>query len=563
MANDQVLEYLYPEDITGEAISNKVVNEKQTLNPPQEPADFHWVIPAATPYFRDTMKIKHIPTGRYLERSIDWAPGHKFNTASYELQGIHGGVYASILFYDRTLSGEIEFEVYQTLGGNWTLSESKILEMLDARATDPRFVAYEEVNGKPVVFPPVEHNHPADDLTGMRELVVSQYDTAAAIREKTEAILGNLPQLPDNVVDEKIELNNDLLEAKFNTRYTRAQVDLLLKQQKDALNLRIDTIASGGSEALEAYYSKVEADGRFALKTDLDGYITQIQLRQEYYDIDSIDQMFADLQSDLTAVVSDSVNIVLNQYVATVVATTNINQADLQTIDGQAGSATMPVLCVGQTDAKQNGLFVMDMGAWKRIDYPIKPGFTATVTNGALFGGSFWRLVNTSAVTVGTTDLYFVQESKNYPPGFGAHFYGDTAPPGWLAADGSAVSRVKYAALYAAIGVKYGAGNGTTTFNLPDDRGLFTRSLDNGKGIDPSRVAGTVQQGTIMVIDVDSDRSVYTIHGAAGQQGDSVPAGTQLSINGLQVDGSSSTAGAPYLQATRPVNMAKLSCIKY
>lgn len=43
-------------------------------------------------------------------------------------------------------------------------------------------------------------------------------------------------------------------------------------------------------------------------------------------------------------------------------------------------------------------------------------------------------------------------------------------PSGYLACDGSAVSRSTYAALYAVIGDNYGNGDGTTTFNLPDTR---------------------------------------------------------------------------------------------
>src|SRR5690349_17632806 len=49
-------------------------------------------------------------------------------------------------------------------------------------------------------------------------------------------------------------------------------------------------------------------------------------------------------------------------------------------------------------------------------------------------------------------------------------FGGSTSPPGWLIADGSEVSRTQYADLFAVIGTTYGAGNGTTTFNLPDLR---------------------------------------------------------------------------------------------
>jgi microcystin-dependent protein len=47
----------------------------------------------------------------------------------------------------------------------------------------------------------------------------------------------------------------------------------------------------------------------------------------------------------------------------------------------------------------------------------------------------------------------------------------DVAPTNWLLCDGAAVSRTTYASLFAAIGIKYGAGNGTTTFNLPNLKG--------------------------------------------------------------------------------------------
>lgn len=50
-------------------------------------------------------------------------------------------------------------------------------------------------------------------------------------------------------------------------------------------------------------------------------------------------------------------------------------------------------------------------------------------------------------------------------------FAGATAPSGYLMCDGSAVSRTTYAALFQVISTTYGAGNGSTTFTLPDLRG--------------------------------------------------------------------------------------------
>lgn len=66
------------------------------------------------------------------------------------------------------------------------------------------------------------------------------------------------------------------------------------------------------------------------------------------------------------------------------------------------------------------------------------------------------------------------------PTGCVMPFAGAAAPSGWLACDGSAISRATYAALFAAIGTTWGAGDGTTTFNLPDLRGRS--AIGSGQG---------------------------------------------------------------------------------
>lgn len=62
----------------------------------------------------------------------------------------------------------------------------------------------------------------------------------------------------------------------------------------------------------------------------------------------------------------------------------------------------------------------------------------------------------------------------------------NTAPTGWLECDGSAVSRTTYATLFGLVGDDFGAGDGSTTFNIPDLRGEFVRGWDHGKGSDPN-----------------------------------------------------------------------------
>lgn len=58
-----------------------------------------------------------------------------------------------------------------------------------------------------------------------------------------------------------------------------------------------------------------------------------------------------------------------------------------------------------------------------------------------------------------------------------------SAPTGWLLCDGSAVSRTTYANRYNLVGTTFGAGNGSTTFNLPDLRGRSIIGVGTGAGL--------------------------------------------------------------------------------
>ena len=74
------------------------------------------------------------------------------------------------------------------------------------------------------------------------------------------------------------------------------------------------------------------------------------------------------------------------------------------------------------------------------------------------------------------------------PTGCIAHFH--TVPDGWLLCNGAAVSRTKYANLFAVIGTKYGAGNGSTTFNVPNLAGRFLESTTNASEVGHMKAAG-------------------------------------------------------------------------
>lgn len=99
----------------------------------------------------------------------------------------------------------------------------------------------------------------------------------------------------------------------------------------------------------------------------------------------------------------------------------------------------------------------------------------------------------TATAELGLGTAAFQPASSLVPAGSIMAFGALIAPAGWLICDGSAVSRTTYATLYSVISVTFGAGDTTTTFNLPDLRGEFLRGVDQGRGVDTGRTIGTTQ----------------------------------------------------------------------
>jgi len=129
-----------------------------------------------------------------------------------------------------------------------------------------------------------------------------------------------------------------------------------------------------------------------------------------------------------------------------------------------------------------------------------------------------------------------------------------SAPTGFLKANGALVSRTTYSSLYAAIGTTFGAGDGATTFALPDLRGEFVRAFDDSRGVDSGREFGSSQSDEIR-----SHRHSYT---------DSIylnEARVQSGASNDRYNRTENPAWSDYYGGaeTRPRNIALLAVIKY
>lgn len=176
-------------------------------------------------------------------------------------------------------------------------------------------------------------------------------------------------------------------------------------------------------------------------------------------------------------------------------------------------------------------------------------------------------------------DVYSKQEvidliNNMQPAGEVAAFARSTAPEGWLVCNGQAVSRTTYARLFAAIGTTFGAGNASTTFNVPDLRGIFVRGWDNGRGLDSGRGFGSLQSGAIQShshpVSDPGHAHPFRVEARAGTDsgGGAITGGNPISGIDAVFDGvtTRSTTGvsvaATGSNETRPVNLALLYCIR-
>ena len=156
------------------------------------------------------------------------------------------------------------------------------------------------------------------------------------------------------------------------------------------------------------------------------------------------------------------------------------------------------------------------------------------------------------------------------PSGEVAYFAGRNAPAGWLKANGAAVSRTTYADLFAAIGTNYGAGDGRTTFNLPDLRGEFIRGWDDGRGIDRGRALGSAQGDAIrnitgkigMIRRTDMQDHIAPSGVFSEQKKISSQLGAGARDDWLTITEFSAANVVPTADENRPRNIDLLACIK-
>jgi microcystin-dependent protein len=202
------------------------------------------------------------------------------------------------------------------------------------------------------------------------------------------------------------------------------------------------------------------------------------------------------------------------------------------------------------------------------IDYNAPPNASTTTkgivelaTNGETESGTdSTRAVTPSGLKSWSDERGVYGEDNNEMVGSVAYFVTTVAPDGWIKANGAEVGRSAYAKLFAKVGEFWGAGNGSTTFNLPDLRGEFIRAWDDGRGADTGRAFGTYQddefgQHAHALPEGGSDYPVYGITTGTNERVEDFSSSTVTVKRSL----TNAVGGIE----TRPRNVALVAYIKY
>ena len=112
---------------------------------------------------------------------------------------------------------------------------------------------------------------------------------------------------------------------------------------------------------------------------------------------------------------------------------------------------------------------------------------TASTTIAKLGIGTAGQVLKTNT---GASAPEWSTETDLCPVGSIIMYGAAAAPTNWVLCDGSAINRTTYADLFSAIGTSYGAGNGSTTFNVPNLQGVFPAGYDGGSSYDIADTGG-------------------------------------------------------------------------
>jgi microcystin-dependent protein len=209
-------------------------------------------------------------------------------------------------------------------------------------------------------------------------------------------------------------------------------------------------------------------------------------------------------------------------------------------------------------------IFIVQNGVLLDSNKYVATNGTSFTLNAGATAGQLIELISFKPFSVADTytkaeaDMRFLpvaQAKVLAPSGEVAYFAMEAAPSGWIKANGAVINRTTYADLFLAIGTRFGAGDGATTFRLPDLRGEFVRGWDDGRNVDAGRALGSTQAATTVQNSLEASFGTTSI---PMTNVDATSDGPSGAVGQVSFTGTSPRT----INSMRPRNVALLACIK-
>lgn len=241
--------YTYEFDPTGRLEANLIRNELHTITPENRTPQ-NVLFPGFAPFFRQSLIVTDILTGRPLLEGIDYTCEYPAIPNADNLEG-YTPIYGGIQFIDNAITGQFSLQ-YQTIGGQFALDGVAIAQALANQASDPLTSTYDDVIGKPLKLPPLEHVHSINDFVGFEDLCREVNLLKEAILLLAKEDRDSHPGY-DSLIDSYFRLEELMQENKSgltalsektdrDLSALRDNITTLINQTKSALEQRINAL---------------------------------------------------------------------------------------------------------------------------------------------------------------------------------------------------------------------------------------------------------------------------------------------------------------------------------
>lgn len=284
----------YAFDRTGTLPANKVIERRTLTN--ENRSDFNHIIPYSAPFYSDTVVVKHVGTDETLVNGRDYYLVGTFLAGIVNNINYKPVAYA-IVFDNPTVTGEFEI-TYQTMGGDASLDTRHYVELITNHMENPRTTDWEQIIGRPVVFPPEPHPLHIGDTIG--------WDTVEGrIKEVADAIL-QLKRDESQANPSYAQLITEMF--RFNDRLDKTDRDFEAFRQVQLRAMSGQVIdLTDQITALDAAYKAADVK----LNSDLTGLINQTRT--------TLDTKINTKERELTSSINN-VNTTLTNKISTDIA---------------------------------------------------------------------------------------------------------------------------------------------------------------------------------------------------------------------------------------------------